>query len=481
MSYKLLPINFERLEQEYFVTNIVGEHIYLPREIFLHFINKTLSHKNEYYLDLKAKHMLADGQIDDVLNMLAIKFRTKKNFLSDFTSLHMVVPTLSCNSNCVYCQVSSKDINEQKYYMQKSTAKKIVETIFKSPSNFIKIEFQGGEPLLNYDIVKYIINYSERLNLLFKKHLQFVLCTNLMLIDAAKLRFLKEHRVFISTSLDGPKEIHNANRPLRNSDASYDQLIEKIKLARGILGPHSISALMTVTKLSLGKMQNIVDEYLGQGFHSLFIRPLNPYGLATKRLQNLEYSPQEFFQAYKNALKYIIEQNMKGNYIVEEFTYLLLKRILTPFATGFVDFQSPAGVGVSGAIYDYDGNVYVSDEGRMLAAMGDRKFLMGNVNVDEYEDMFNGEFLISLLDKSCLESLPICSSCAYGPFCAADPVRNYAEQGDIIGNKMLSYTCQKNKLIFKYLAELVRKGGDDVLDVFWSWLTQRSLSETKIG
>lgn len=480
MSYKLAPINFERLSDQYFVANTVGEYIFLPRDVFLKYIEKTLKSKDSSFLNLKAKHMLVDSSADDVVNMLAVKYRTKKSFLSNFTSLHMIVPTLSCNSNCVYCQVSSKDVDERKFYMDKTTAKKAVETIFKSPSDYIKIEFQGGEPLLNFEIVKYIVKYSEKLNLFFKKNLQFVICTNLTLINENILRFFKQHKIFISTSLDGPRELHNYNRPLRGVNNSYDILVEKLKLARKVLGQQGISALMTATRCSLRQLPAVVDEYVLQGFGSIFIRMINPYGMAEKQQMDLSYSAEDFCEAYREALKYIIKLNLKGTYIVEEFATLLLRRILTPFATGFVDFQSPAGIGISGVIYDYDGSVYVSDEGRMLAAMGDKKFLMGNVHSSTYEDLFCGDFLKSLLNISCLECLPVCSTCAYQPFCGADPVRNYVEQKDLIGNKMNSKICYKNKRIIQHILDIIKEGDDDVMDVFWSWITSRSLEEIQL-
>ncbi len=65
----------------------------------------------------------------------------------------MIVPTLRCNAKCIYCQVSSKSAEALKYDMNEATAKRIVDLIFLSPSPGIKIEFQGGEPLLNFKLV----------------------------------------------------------------------------------------------------------------------------------------------------------------------------------------------------------------------------------------------------------------------------------------------------------------------------------------
>ncbi len=481
-SYVILPFRFERIDGEtVFLTNEVGECVFLSTNAFREFTHYSMNNTTEEFSDLKSKHMVADGHIGPVTEMLATKYRTKKRFLNEFTSLHMIVPTLRCNSRCIYCQASSKPPEEKEYDMDKQTARKIVETIFVSPSDRIKIEFQGGEPLLNIDVVEYIIKYAELLRVLHRKRIDFVVCTNLTLINERMLRFFKKHNVVLSISLDGPRELHNQNRPLRNALNSYDITIDKLQLARSILGMNNISALMTVTRGSLCQIRTIVDEYVSNGFNSIFLRPINPYGRAKEYGPNFDYTVEDFFEAYKDALECIFELNLRGSFFIEEYTCLLLARIMTPFATGFVDLQSPAGIGIGGVIYNYDGNVYASDEGRMLGEMGDRKFLMGNVLENTYEEMFNCDLLRSTISESYLETIPHCRFCPYVPFCGADPVRSYTEQGDVVGNKTRSTTCKKNRLIMGHLLKLIRENNDDVLDVFWSWITRRSLSEVQIG
>jgi uncharacterized protein len=156
-----------------------------------------------------------------------------------------------------------------------------------------------------------------------------------------------------------------------------------------------------------------------------------------------------------------------------------LQRMLTPFSTGFMDLQSPSGAGISGAIYDYDGEVYPSDEARMLARVGDRKFSMGNVNEDRYEEIFNGSLIHKIVESSCVETLPGCASCVFQMYCGADPIRNYVETGDIVGHRPTSEFCKKNMGIIEYLFEMIRKNDDDVMDVFCSWMTKCSLKEMR--
>ena len=475
MSYQILPYRFERLPSNFFLSNEVGEHLYLTEDEFNRFTEHKLIPTDKAFKDLKSKQIIADKNFEDVIDMLATKYRTKKNFLSDFTALHMVVATLRCNSNCSYCQVSKKDLCDVSFDMTKETAKKVIEKIFESPSTHIKIEFQGGEPLLNFEIIKYIINKAEWTNIFKKKNLEFVICTNLTSIDETILKWLKGHKVYISTSIDGPKELHNLNRPLNNIENSYDLVTEKINLCRKYLGDKSVSALMTTTSYTLNYFNEIIDKYVELGFDSIFLRSLNPYGFAKRDKHKLAYPMNDFIESYKKGLDYIIDINIKGKFFAEGFASILLTRMLTPFSTGFVDLQSPAGIAISGVIYDYDGDVYVSDEGRMLASVGDKKFKIGNVATDSYQEIFNGKYLHELIEDSIAESLPECATCAYLSFCGADPVRNYSEQGDLIGNRTISEICNKNKSIIKHLFSLLERDDKDINRVFWSWITRKSI------
>lgn len=471
MAYQLLPFRFERFnDNEYLLTNEVGEYIFLQNEDFYRFVSGELDEKSDLFFDIASKQIATTDKVEDVVPMLATKFRTKKSILRDFTTLHMVVPTLRCNSSCIYCQVARKNMDDHSADMDKKTAKNMIKHIFSSPSKYIKIEFQGGDPSTDFEMVKYIIEEAEWQNLFKKKDLSFVICTNISLLNEKMVTYLKKHKCDISTSLDGPRDLHNTNRPLQTTEHTHEIFEENLQMINRICGCGSVSALMTTSKHSLGRFKEIIDEYVRLGFNNIFLRSLNPYGFAKQYKDKIAYPIDDFITNYKEGLDYIIELNKQGTFFIEGYAALLLKRILTPFATGFVDLQSPAGVGIAGAIYDYDGNVYVADEGRMLARFKDYKFRLGNVNENTYQEMFNGDKLHSIIKDACTECLPMCSDCVFQPYCGADPVRNYSEQGDIIGFRPTSDMCKKNKAIMHYLFELLKKHDPEINRIFWSWI-----------
>ena len=473
MAYQLLPFRFERFnDEEYLLTNEVGEYIFLHKDDFNAFVEGKLDVHSDLFYDIVSKQIATTDSVDDVVNMLATKFRTKKSILKDFTSLHMVVPTLRCNSSCIYCQVARKNLDDHSANMTKETAKNVVKTIFESPSPVVKIEFQGGDPSTDFEMVKFIIDEAEWQNLFKKRVLDFVICTNLTLLNEDMVKYLKKHKCAISTSLDGPKDLHDTNRPLQDPALDHHAIFEKnLEMIRNIWCDNDcVSALMTTSKHSLGRFKEIIDEYVRLGFNNIFLRSLNPYGFAKQYKDKIAYPVEDFIENYIEGLNYIIELNKKGTFFVEGFAALLLKRMLTPFATGFVDLQSPAGVGIAGAIYDYDGSVYVADEARMMARFKNFYFRLGNVNENTHQEMFNGELLHNIIASSCTECLPGCADCVYQPYCGADPVRNMSEQGDMMGYRPTNEMCKKTKAIIRYLFELLKKNDPEINRIFWSWI-----------
>ncbi len=469
--YTLLPFQFAPFNDEVLLVNECGDFIFLPRKDFGLLIRDELTQNSESYLNLKSKLFLVEDDLEIALRKTAAKYRSRKAFLRDFTTLHMMVITLRCNQKCEYCQVSCAEEDAHMYDMDTATAKKIVDMIFQSPAHNIKIEFQGGEPLLNWDTLKHTVLYAKDKALSVPKDVSFVLCTNLIAITEEQLRFCKEHNICISTSMDGPAHIHDACRKPRIGSGTHALFLAKLALSRAICGDDSVNALMTTSSVSLHELPQVIDAYIEQKFDGVFIRSLNPYGFAAEHEQELSYNMQTFVEKYLDALKYIIEKN-KTTYFPEFFATLLFSRILTPYATGFVDLQSPSGIGIAGVIYDFDGSVFPADEARMLARMGDRFFCLGNVKTDSYKHIFASKKLRDLIAGSCIETTPYCAYCVYQAYCGTDPVRNYLESGSDVRSMWQTPFCTKHKGIFKGLFTFLKNSTEQEQAIIWSWINK---------
>ena len=388
--------------------------------------------------------------------------------LANFTSLFMYVVTLRCDHSCPYCQVSRQSLDRHAYDMKPDAAERAIDFMFQSPSRSIKVEFQGGEPLLNFSLIRRIVERVESRNESEGRDLQFVIATNLAPLTDDMLAYCRGHQILISTSLDGPSDLHNLNRPRPGGD-SHQLAEEGIRRVREALGHDRIAALMTTTAASLCRPQEIVDEYVRQGFSCIFLRPLSPYGFAVKTGLITKYTVDEWLEFYRTALAYIIDLNLRGAPFCEEYSSLILRKMLTPYPTAYVDLQSPAGIGIAGLVFNYDGDIYASDEARMLAETGDRRFRLGSLATDSFEDVMLSDALMDTLSETMTEGVPMCMDCGFQPYCGSDPVYHHATQGDVVGFKPSSDFCRKNMAVMRHLICLL-EDDERAASVLRGWL-----------
>lgn len=469
--YRLLPFRFMRWSaEEVLLVNDVGEIVFLPSPAFEAFASRRLSPGSAEYEELASKHFLHDSPRDTAIELLATKYRTKKAFLRGFTSLHLFVVTLRCDHSCHYCQVSRVSASRERFDMSEATARRAIDLMFRSPSPHLKVEIQGGEPLLAFDRLRFIVDLVLERNEVEGREVEIVVATSLSRLTDGMIDYFRDRRVLISTSLDGPAFVHDVNRPRKGRDG-HRLVTENVARLREALGRDRVSAVMTTTELTLGHPRAVVDEYVRLGFDAIFLRPISPYGFAVRTGEAARYESDRFLTFYREALDHVLEVNRRGYDLAEVYAQILLTRMLTPFATGYVDLQSPAGTVLGAVAYNYDGDVYASDEARMLAAMGDTTFRLGNVHADSYEALFAGEVAHALTASSVIEALPGCADCAFLPFCGTDPVFHHRTQGDFVGHRPSSGFCAKNMGIFRHLLELLRGPDEFVRDLLTSWAT----------
>ncbi|MCW5801090.1 MAG: His-Xaa-Ser system radical SAM maturase HxsB [Deltaproteobacteria bacterium] len=454
-AYRLLPFRFDRLdEHRYVVTNDVGEYVVLHREDLVALVRHELGFGHPSYRALQSRHFLFDDDSRVAVDLLALKYRTRADPVANFTGLHIFVVTLRCDHSCHYCQVSRQTEDRTQFDMQRGHAEKALELVFRSPSPSIKLEFQGGESLLNFELIRFIIERAEQLNRTHRRDLQFVIASNLSRLDGEMLEFCRRRPVFFSTSLDGPQDLHDAHRPLRGG-SSYRAAVEGIARVQAELGPDRVAALMTTTPASLERVEEIIDEYVRRGFTSIFLRNMSPYGFAVRTRLVRRYDATSWIEFYKRGLAYILELNRRGHRMQEDFTAILLQKMFRPAGSAYVDLQSPAGIGIGAIVYNYDGAIYASDEGRMLAEMGDHSFRLGHLDDATFESVMTGSTLVDVLEDTLPESAPMCAECAFLPYCGADPVFHRATMGDPVGHKAFSAFCKKQMAVVRHVIGLL--------------------------
>jgi His-Xaa-Ser system radical SAM maturase HxsB len=478
-DFLLLPFRFMRMpapgDSQVLITAETGEYMFVGDSDLPKIVQRRLDRQSDLYKNLLARHFIYEPGIHTPFPEIAAQIRSRKDFLFGGPALHLFVVTLRCNHTCQYCQVSRAPLGGSAHDMSAEDAAHAVDRLFESPSPLLTVEFQGGEPLLAFDRIKQIVEAISARNEIERRSIQFIISSTLHHLTDPILAFAKQYNVQFSTSLDGPAFLHNANRPTPEKNA-YERTLEGIHRVRSILGHDAVSALTTLTSKSLEHPRAIIDEYVEHGFKSISLRPLSPYGFAKKASQRLDYSIDQYLNFYTEALGYLIQLNSEGTYLSEGYASLLLGNILTPFSSGYVDLRSPLGAAIGTLVYNYDGDVYPSDEARMLLEMGESGLKLGTVR-QPLSELLDSPVVHQLLDAGIAEALPGCSDCALVPYCGADPIEHFARQGDPVGHRAFSTFCQKNTALLTYLFGLLRNGDESTQRVLMSWLARRSFTD----
>jgi len=449
-----LPFRFERRGGNYLLSNMVGDFVVLTHDEFGRLVDLRVTPGDGLYEKAYAAHLITRRGQQAQHQLLALRLRSRMAFLRQMTPLHLFVVTLRCEHSCPYCQVSRQSTDRSRYDMSEETAQRALKIALDSPSARIKIEFQGGEPLLNFGLIEKIVLAAKAAAPASGKKLDFVIASNLALLTDEHLIFCKAHDVQLSTSLDGPADLHNKNRP-RPGGNSHELAVKGIRRAREFLGSDRVGALMTTTERSLDRVAEIIDEYLRLELDGIFLRPLSPYGFAVKTKQFHRYGVKRWLDFYTRGLRYILAVNRAGRHFPEFYSALILRRMLTDRPIGYVDLRSPAGIGLGALVYNYDGRVFASDEGRMLAEMGDNTFKLGHVDTASYSSLILSDKLINLIASSLTQCAPECSDCVFEPHCGADPVYHHATQRDPVGIKPLSEFCARQKGVMSLLLDIL--------------------------
>ena len=453
--------NFKQWKDKMLLTNEQGRYILLGKRDFLNLVNKRYDLLSKEILQtLKDRFFIYDIDEDVFIEKVANAYRDNKQYLFSATSLHIFVMTNACNMCCVYCQAQDS-AQEKKGKLQEMTAKAAVDIALQSPNEYLTFEFQGGEPLLNFETIKYIVEYSEQNK--NHKQIQYSLVTNTLLLNEEMIQFFKKYDVSISTSLDGCKEVHNSNRPKIDGDGTYDYVSRNIKWLQS--NDIQVGAIETTTKISLKNAEKIIETYHNLGLNHLFIRPLTPLGYAKEHWAEIGYEPEEFLKFYKQCILILLEHNRNGIRMSEGHARIFLKKILTGYSENYMELRSPCGAGIGQMAYYYDGNIYTCDEGRMVAEMGDQMFCLGNVNYSTYDDLMENRVCKVTCQASVLESLPGCCDCVYHPYCGVCPVISYASDNSIYTRESNVYRCKIYKGILDILFEILLEepGAEDIL------------------
>lgn len=178
--------------------------------------------------DVKA--LEEDGQLytPDAFKDMAGTFKERSGNVIKALCLHVAH---TCNLNCSYCFASQGKYHGERALMSFEVGKRAIDFLIENSGERrnLEVDFFGGEPLMNWDVVKQIVKYARSVEKQHGKNFRFTLTTNGMLIDDEVIEFSNKEMSNVVLSLDGRKEIHDATRVDYAGNGSYDRIVPKFQ------------------------------------------------------------------------------------------------------------------------------------------------------------------------------------------------------------------------------------------------------------
>ena len=181
----------------------------------------------------------------------------------------------ACNMGCSYCYAGQGAFGGKPRLMQFDVAKASVDRLIheSAPGADLVIGFMGGEPFANRALIHTIVPYAQEAAAAAGRTMRFSLTTNATLLQPADARLLSSCRMHVAVSIDGPKDINDAVRPMKGASSSYDRIVQGLQVLHTHGRPHHLSARITVTPASRD-LPHILDHVLSLGFDSAGFSPV---------------------------------------------------------------------------------------------------------------------------------------------------------------------------------------------------------------
>lgn len=206
---------------------------------------------------------------------------TYKDMVVDFKNRKTVVKALclhiahDCNLACKYCFAQEGEYHGRRALMSLEVGKRALDFLIENSGNRknLEVDFFGGEPLMNWEVVKELVRYGRSKEKEYNKNFRFTLTTNGVLLNDEVMEFVNKEMSNVVLSLDGRKEINDMMRPFRNGKGSYDLIVPKFRKLADSRNQTNYYVRGTFTRNNLD-FSNDVIEYADLGFKQMSMEPV---------------------------------------------------------------------------------------------------------------------------------------------------------------------------------------------------------------
>ena len=357
---------------------------------------------------------------EDTFESMAGTFKERSGNVVKALCLHVAH---TCNLNCSYCFASQGKYQGERGLMSFEVGKRALDFLIENSGTRrnLEVDFFGGEPLMNWDVVKELVKYARSVEKDYGKNFRFTLTTNGMLIDDDVIEFANKEMSNVVLSLDGRKEIHDATRVDYAGNGSYDQVVPKFQKLVESRGGQGYYMRGTFTHANPDFTKDVF-HMADLGFRELSMEPVvsaadDPAALTAEDLEVVK-------EQYEILAKEMIQRNQEGR----GFTFYHYMLDLT---AGPCIYKRISGCG-SGTEY-----MAVTPWGDLYPChqfVGDEKYKLGDIwngvtNEDLREDFRSCNAYARPECKDCWAKLYCSGGCAANAYHASGSIRGIYEPG----------------------------------------------------
>lgn len=360
-----------------------------------------------------------------------------EKYIDSFQNRETVVKALclhiahDCNLACKYCFAGEGEYHGHRALMSLDVGKKALDFLVKNSGNRVNLEvdFFGGEPLMNWQVVKDLVAYGRSLEEPNHKKFRFTLTTNGVLLDDEVLEFANKEMSNVVLSIDGRKEIHDRMRPHRGGQGSYDEVVPKYKKVAQSRNQMDYYVRGTFTRNNLDFAED-VKHLADEGFEQISVEPVvaRPEEAYALRLEDVPAILKEYDEL---ALEYIRRKKAGKGF---NFFHFMINLEGGPCVAKRL---SGCGSGTEYLAVTPWGDLYPCHQ-----FVGQEEFLMGNVEEGIVRTDIRDKF------KACnVYAKDQCRDCFAKFYCSGGCAANaYNNSGDINGAYELGCELQRKRV-----------------------------------
>ncbi|MEY8320929.1 thioether cross-link-forming SCIFF peptide maturase [Lachnospiraceae bacterium 46-61] len=217
-----------------------------------------------------------------------------------------------CNLKCQYCFAEEGEYHGKRELMSVEVGKKALDFLVANSGSRknLEVDFFGGEPLMNFDVVKELTAYGREIEKQYNKQFRFTITTNGILLDDEKQKFINENMHNMVLSLDGRKEVNDKMRPRAGGQGSYDVIVPKFQKAAESRNQTDYYIRGTFTKYNIDFYEDVI-HMADLGFKQISVEPVvtdknMPYAITEKELPAI-------FEEYEKLANEIYKRRKQGN------------------------------------------------------------------------------------------------------------------------------------------------------------------------